>query len=58
MRDEKDKTVKTTVALPEDLWARAKRQAIEERSDFRTLVIEGLELRLAVKGKKGGRDAR
>ena len=38
--------VKTTVVLPASLWERAKVRAVEERTDFRTLVIEGLEMRL------------
>jgi hypothetical protein len=50
--------VRTTIEFPEDLWTRARIRAIEERTDFRVLVIEGLEMRLAKKGRKGGRDAK
>jgi hypothetical protein len=38
--------VKTTVEIPEKLWERAKRRALDERTDLRTLILEGLELRL------------
>jgi len=41
--------IKTTVEFPEELWVRAKQRALDERTDFRTLVIAGLELRLAQK---------
>ena len=44
-----DKGVKTTVVLPTALWERAKLYAVKERSDLRSLIIEGLEMRL----KKG-----
>jgi hypothetical protein len=46
--------IKTTVEFPEELWLRAKRRALDEWTDFRTLVIEGLELRLAQKQQKRG----
>jgi hypothetical protein len=39
-------TTKTTVELPTVLLKRAKIQAIKEGSDLRTLVLEGLEMRL------------
>jgi hypothetical protein len=39
--------VKTSVHLPEDLWHKAKMRAIEERTDLRSLIIEGLELVLS-----------
>lgn len=38
--------VKTSIELPAGLLKRAKIRAVEEGSDFRTLVIEGLEIRL------------
>ncbi len=44
--------IKTTVEFPEELWLQAKRRALDKRTDFRTLVIEGLELRLAQKPRK------
>ena len=43
--------VKTTLVLPEDLWQRAKVRAVEERRDLRDLLIEGLELVLAKRGR-------
>jgi hypothetical protein len=44
--------VKTTIAIPEDLLYRAKRHALDERTDLRVLVIEGLELRLQQKPRE------
>ena len=41
-----ERGVKTTVEIPEKLWKRAKQKALDERSDLRRLIIEGLELRL------------
>jgi hypothetical protein len=41
-----EKGVKTTVVIPEKLWERAKRRALDERTDLRALILEGLELRL------------
>jgi hypothetical protein len=48
--------IKTTVEIPEELWERAKRRALDERVGLRRLIIEGLELRLGQKpkAKKGG----
>lgn len=54
---------KTTIYFPRELWERATRRALEERlaggsrqeASFNTLVVEGLELRLAKKLKKGAR---
>jgi len=43
--------VKTTLLLPEELWQRAKVRAVEERRDLRDLLIEGLELVLAKRGR-------
>ena len=43
--------VKTTLLLPEELWQRAKVRAVEERKDLRDLLIEGLELVLAKRGR-------
>jgi len=43
--------VKTTLVLPEDLWQRAKVRAVEERRDLRDLLIAGLELVLAKRGR-------
>jgi len=52
---EDGEVVKTSVHLPEDLWRRAKMLALEERTDLRSLIIEGLKLALS-KRKKGGRN--
>lgn len=43
---------KVTILIPEALWLKAKRQALDERTNLRALVLEGLELRLAKKGGK------
>jgi hypothetical protein len=45
---------KTTLYIPGVLWFRAKRRALEEETSFNTLLLEGLELRLAQKMKKKG----
>lgn len=37
------KTVKTTVDLPADLWARAKHRATDERTNLRAVIIAALE---------------
>ena len=41
-----EKGVKTTVLLPEALWARVKKRAVDDRSDLRTIVIAALEAHL------------
>jgi hypothetical protein len=46
---------KVTIEIPESLWLRARRRALDERTNLRRLVLEGLELRLR---EKGGKDAR
>lgn len=46
--------VKMTVSIPTELHRRAKIRAAEDSLELRTLVIEGLELRLMQKSKKGG----
>ena len=48
----KPPTKKVTILIPEALWLRARRQALDERTNLRALVLEGLELRLAKKGTK------
>lgn len=53
-RDAGAETVKTTVVLPRALWEAARIHAIEERTDFRTVVIEALEAYLKA-AKRGGR---
>jgi hypothetical protein len=41
---------KVTILIPEPLWLRARRQALDERTNLQAMVLEGLELRLAKKG--------
>ncbi len=50
----KAETVKTTVVLPAALWERARFHAIEERTDFRSVVIMALEAYLKAP-RRGGR---
>ena len=50
----KERTVKTSVDLPEPLWRSVKIRAIDEGSDLRTIVIEALELYLKQKPRKEG----
>ena len=38
--------VKTTLVLPEALWLRAKRRALDERADLRDVIMKALELYL------------
>jgi hypothetical protein len=46
---EKPPLKKTTLLIPETLWLRARRRALDERTNLRTLLLEGLEMRLATK---------
>jgi len=48
--------VKTSFILPEALWLQAKKRALDERADFRDVVMRGLELYLKTptKREKGG----
>ena len=39
----KAETVKTTIELPAELWRRARIRALDERVDFRRIVIAALE---------------
>lgn len=45
-------SVKTTVELPKELWRRAKILAMDEGSDLRSVIIEGLEMILKQKKAK------
>lgn len=45
-------TVKTTIDLPAELWRAAKIRALDDRRDFREVVIAALE---AFLGKQTGR---
>ena len=47
--------MKTTVELPEDVWRAAKIRALDERTDFRSLVIAALRAYLKTSKKEGGR---
>jgi hypothetical protein len=44
---EAERTSRTSVVLPEELWLRAKTLAAHQHRDLRALIIEGLELVLA-----------
>lgn len=43
---------KTTLLIPEALWLKARRQALDERTNLRKLLLEGLEMRLQRKPRK------
>jgi hypothetical protein len=47
--------VKVSVEIPEDLWLQAKRQALDERTSLRALILSGLQWRIAKKGGKDGK---
>ena len=47
--------VKCTVKLPEALWRAARIRALEERSEFQSLVARALELYLKTGRKEGDR---
>ncbi len=47
--------VKTTVELPEELWRAAKIRAMDERTDFRSVVVRALEAYLKGRKREGGR---
>ena len=54
-KEEKRPMKKTSIALPEDLWQRARVAAIERRVEFQQLVAEAIENYLAkAKASKGG----
>jgi hypothetical protein len=46
--------VVVSVEIPRPLWLRAKHFALDEGASFRRLILEGLELRIGKKPKKGG----
>lgn len=52
-KPDKAETVKTTVVLPAALWESARIHAIEERTDFRTVVIRALEAYLKAAKRRG-----
>jgi hypothetical protein len=43
MARQRERTIKTTVDLPESLWRAAKIRALDERTDLRSVVIAALE---------------
>jgi len=49
--------VKTTILINTNTWMQAKRQALDEGTDLRSLLLEGLDLvlRRRHKGRKKGR---
>ena len=51
-------TVKTTVALAESLWRRARIRAIEEGADLQDIVSRALELYLRTPTKAKGEGGR
>ncbi len=48
--------VKTTIAIPRELWRRVRMRAAEDDADFRTVVMRALEayLRPAKAPREGG----
>jgi hypothetical protein len=46
-------TVKTTIVLPERVWRKAKDRALDERTDFRSVILKALELYLRTPLKRG-----
>jgi hypothetical protein len=50
-KPEKSDVVRTSLILPHHIWAQAKALAAAERKDLRDLIIEGLKLVLAKKGR-------
>lgn len=45
--------VKTSLVLPEALWDKAKRRALDERTDFRGIIIKALDAYLRTPLKRG-----
>lgn len=57
MPERRERTVKTTIDLPENLWRAAKIRALDERTDLGSVVIAALEAYLQTevqRGKDGG----
>jgi hypothetical protein len=46
MAQPRERSIKTTVDLPESLWRAAKIRALDERTDLRSVVRAALELYL------------
>lgn len=49
----RNRTVKTTVDLPESLWRAARIRAIDERTNLRRVVIKALEAYLRTRPGRG-----
>ncbi len=47
--------IRTSLELPEALWRKAKQRALDERTDLRALIVEGLKYVLVRKSKKRGK---
>ncbi len=47
-----EQRMKTTVEIPQELWREAKIRAMDEGTDFRTVVIAALEAYLKTKTRK------
>jgi hypothetical protein len=45
--------VKTSLVLPEALWLKAKTRALEERDDFRGVIMKALDLYLQTPVTRG-----
>jgi hypothetical protein len=43
MRTEEKQSARTTIELPRELWKRAKYRAVDDDTDFRSVVIAALE---------------
>jgi len=52
-RPDGERTVKTTIDLPQAVWRAAKIRAMDEGTDLRTVVIKALEAYLKAKPKGG-----
>lgn len=48
---EKPAIKKVTILIPEELWLRARRRALEERTNLRALVLQGLAMRIGSQAK-------
>ncbi len=51
-RAKEERTVKTTVDLPEALWRAAKIRAMDNRADLRRVIIAALEAYLKTGGAR------
>ena len=49
---------KTSLELPDELWKAAKRRAIDDDVDLRTIIISALEKYLGVKATKPDKEGK